>query len=227
MRFAYRQQLLLVLLAAGILTLAAPAAASASSTGGARFVAPPPPPRKAQIRHGRAVAPRGAPRRVRGVITAANRLVRKPYRYGGGHGARISRVDTGYDCSGSVSYALYGGRLLRRSLASGPLMRWGRRGPGRWMTVYASRGHAYIVIAGLRFDTSMHDAGAGGPRPGPRWSRRLRRSARFVPRTHAATRRVQRNGAVWSADPSSRASSPVRWIIKPRTFRASGPGLLG
>ncbi len=182
MRIAYRQQLLLALLAAGILTLAAPAGASASPTGGARFVPPPPPPKKAKIRHGRAIAPRGAPRRVRRVIAAANRLVRKPYRYGGGHRTRISRLDTGYDCSGSVSYALYGGRFLRRPLASGPLMRWGRRGPGRWVTVYASRGHAYVVVAGLRFDTSMHDPNAGGPRTGPRWSRRLRRSARFVAR---------------------------------------------
>jgi len=61
-----------------------------------------------------------------------------------------------------VSYALYGGRFLRSALASGPLMRWGRRGPGRWITVYAHRSHAYIVVAGLRFDTSMRDRDAGG-----------------------------------------------------------------
>jgi hypothetical protein len=151
-------------------------------TGGARFEPPPPPPKKAKIRRGKAIAPRGAPRRVRRVITAANRLVRKPYRYGGGHGARISRIDRGYDCSGAVSYALYGGRFLRRPLASGGLMQWGRRGPGRWITVYAHGGHAYIVVAGLRFDTSMRDRNAGGPSTGPRWSKRLRRSRRFVAR---------------------------------------------
>ncbi len=157
-------------------------ASAASGTGGARFVPPPPPPKKARIRHGRAIAPRGAPRRVRHVIAAANRLVRKPYRYGGGHGARISKVDSGYDCSGSVSYALYGGRFLRRPLASGDLMHWGRRGPGRWLTVYAHGGHAYVVVAGLRFDTGMRDAHAGGPSTGPRWSKRLRRSRRFKAR---------------------------------------------
>jgi hypothetical protein len=105
--------------------------------------------------------------------------VRKPYRYGGGHGARISELDSGYDCSGAVSYALYGGRFLRRPRASGDLMRWGRRGPGRWITVYAHGGHAYIVVAGLRFDTGMRDRDAGGPSTGPRWSTRLRRSRRF------------------------------------------------
>jgi hypothetical protein len=81
-----------------------------------------------------------------------------------------------------VSYALYGGRFLRNPLASGSLMRWARRGPGRWITVYAHSGHAYILVAGLRFDTSMRDRDAGGPRTGPRWSRRLRRSSRFVAR---------------------------------------------
>jgi cell wall-associated NlpC family hydrolase len=116
---------------------------------------------------------------VRHVIAAANRLIRKPYRYGGGHGARISRIDSGYDCSGSVSYALYGGRFLRSPLASGDLMHWARRGTGRWITVYAHASHAYIVVAGLRFDTSMRDRGAGGPSTGPRWSKHLRRSSRF------------------------------------------------
>src|SRR5918996_1502602 len=131
---------------------------------------------------GRAVAPRSAPRRVKRVITAANRIVELPYRYGGGHRAFSARLDTGYDCSGAVSYALYGGRFLHSPLHSRALMSWGREGPGRWITVYTHGGHAYVVIAGLRFDTSMHDPDAPGPRSGPRWSKRLREDGSFVPR---------------------------------------------
>jgi hypothetical protein len=116
------------------------------------------------------------------VIAAANRLIRKPYRYGGGHRARIGRLDTGYDCSGAVSYALYGGRFVQAPLTSGALMSWGRPGPGRWISVYAHGGHTYVVVAGLRFDTAMRGPDAGHPGSGPRWSRRLRRSARFVAR---------------------------------------------
>ena len=115
-----------------------------------------------------AVAPADAPVEVREAIEAANRITRKPYRYGGGHG-RFR--DSGYDCSGAVSYALHGAGLLRRPLDSGDLMSWGRRGRGDWITVYAHGGHAYVVIAGLRFDTS------GRGERGPRW-RPQRRSAR-------------------------------------------------
>src|SRR3954454_13151019 len=158
-------------------------AQEASTTGGAAFIPPPPPPKKAKIRaDGKVIAPRSAPRRVKRVITAANRLIGKPYRYGGGHKAFSSRLDRGYDCSGSVSYALYGGRFLRSPLPSGDLMTWGQRGPGRWITVYAHGGHAYVVVAGYRFDTSMHDGDAPGPSTGPRWSKSLRRSAAFVAR---------------------------------------------
>ena len=152
------------------------------ASGGAVFVPPPPPPKKATIIDGRAVAPRSAPRRVKRVIEAANRLVEKPYRYGGGHRQFSLGLDKGYDCSGSVSYALYGGRFLRSPLPSGALMNWGQRGPGRWITVYAHGGHAYVVVAGLRFDSSMRDANAPGPRTGPRWSKSLRKSAAFVAR---------------------------------------------
>ena len=176
---------------AGLVLLATPAlagpasAGSGGGSGGAVFVPPPPPPKKAKIRAGKAVAPRGAPRRVRRVIRAANRLVNKPYRWGGGHGpfrSGLAGLDSGYDCSGSVSYALYGGRFLAAPLASGPLMSWGRPGPGRWITVYAHSRHTYIVVAGLRFDTSMRDPDSPGPLTGPRWSKRLRRSAAFTPR---------------------------------------------
>lgn len=107
---------------------------------------------------GRAVPPEGAPKRVRRAIRFANRIRDTRYEWGGGHG---SFEDDGYDCSGAVSYALHGGRLLDSPLDSSGLMRWGERGRGRWITVYANRGHTYAVIAGLRWDTS------GGP--GPRW----------------------------------------------------------
>jgi hypothetical protein len=154
-----------------------------SSSGGVAFTPPPPPPEKAQLVNGRVVAPASAPTRVQRVIEAANRLVEKPYRYGGGHQPfRRGWHDSGYDCSGAVSYALYGGRFLRSPLPSGPMMMWGEEGPGRWITVYAHGGHAYVVIAGLRFDTSMRDPDAPGPGTGPRWSRTLRTSSAFVAR---------------------------------------------
>lgn len=107
-----------------------------------------------------ALAPAGAPQAVKDAVAAANRIVGKPYVYGGGHG---DFEDSGYDCSGAVSYVLHGAGLLKRTRASGDLMSWGRKGPGDWVTVYANGGHAYVVVAGLRFDTS----GKGGR--GPRW----------------------------------------------------------
>jgi hypothetical protein len=134
------------------------------------------------IQGGRVIAPASAPIRIKRVIAAANQIVEKPYRYGGGHKPFGRQLDSGYDCSGAVSHALYGGRFLRSPLPSGDLMRWGQSGPGSWLTVYAHGGHAYLVVAGLRFDTSMRDPDAPGPRTGPRWSRTLRRSAAFVPR---------------------------------------------
>jgi hypothetical protein len=115
---------------------------------------------------GRAVAPASAPQEVRDAIAAANRIVGKPYKYGGGH-ARWR--DSGYDCSGAMSYALHGAGLLDRPLTSGDFMRWGRRGKGSWITVYAHGGHGFLVIAGLRFDTGWNNAGRG-----PRWSEKMR-----------------------------------------------------
>lgn len=153
-----------------------------SASGGMGFTPPPPPPAEATIVNGMAIAPAGAPPKVVRVIAAANRLIDKPYRYGGGHRPFSPRLDTGYDCSGSVSYALYGGRFLRSPLPSGAMMDWGEEGPGQWITVYAHSGHAYVVVAGLRFDTSMRDKDAPGPGTGPRWSRTLRTSAAFVAR---------------------------------------------
>jgi hypothetical protein len=166
-----------------VMSLAAPASAGRSkSRGGATFQPPPPPPEEATLVDGRVIAPASAPRRVKRVIEAANRLVEKPYVYGGGHKPFSSTLDSGYDCSGAVSYALYGGRFLRSPLPSGALMSWGEEGPGDWITVYAHGGHAYIVVAGLRFDTSLRDPDAPGPSTGPRWSRTLRESDAFVAR---------------------------------------------
>jgi hypothetical protein len=166
-----------------VMGLAGPASATRpNGSGGATFQPPPPPPEEATLVNGRVIAPASAPRRVKRVIQAANRLVEKPYIYGGGHRPFASELDRGYDCSGAVSYALYGGRFLRSPLPSGALMSWASAGPGDWITVYAHGGHAYIVVAGLRFDTSMRDADAPGPSSGPRWSRTLRRSDAFVAR---------------------------------------------
>ena len=107
-----------------------------------------------------ATAPDSAPQEVKDAIAAANKITDKPYRYGGGHG---SFEDSGYDCSGAVSYALHGADLLDQPMDSSGLMSWGESGAGDWITVYAKGSHAYIVIAGARFDTS------GSGEEGPRW----------------------------------------------------------
>ena len=92
-----------------------------------------------------------APQAVKDIIAAGNRIASKPYRYGGGHGRWN---DTGYDCSGSVSYALHGGGLINTQLDSTSFMSWGKSGYGKWISIFANSGHAYMVVAGLRFDTS-------------------------------------------------------------------------
>jgi hypothetical protein len=129
------------------------------------------PPKKAKIIRGIAYAPKGAPRAVVKAINAANKIVRMPYRYGGGHKANFE--DTAYDCSGSVSFALHGGGLLKSPLDSSSFMHWGQAGKGRWITVYTNPGHAFMMIAGLRFDTGYRDGSAPHdgtyPGSGPRW----------------------------------------------------------
>ena len=120
-----------------------------------------------------ALPPPGAPAAVAHAVQAANRIAGKPYRWGGGH-RRFS--DSAYDCSGAVSFALHGAGLVASPLDSTSFMRWGQIGPGSWITVYASRRHAFVVIAGLRFDTS------GPGRPGPRWRPGSRTEAGFTPR---------------------------------------------
>ena len=108
---------------------------------------------------GTAVAPRNIPDVVALVIAAGNEIATKPYKWGGGHGAW---ADTGYDCSGSISFALAGAGLLNSPLDSTHFMRWGDPGPVRYITIYANAGHAFMVVSGLRFDTS-------GAQGGTRW----------------------------------------------------------
>jgi cell wall-associated NlpC family hydrolase len=107
-----------------------------------------------------ASAPRSAPPAVKAAIAAANSISTTPYVWGGGH---TSWISAGYDCSGAVSFALYGGGLLDRPMTSGELESYGEPGPGRWITIYANATHAYAVIAGLRWDT-VGDASGSGPR---------------------------------------------------------------
>lgn len=122
---------------------------------------------------GLAVPPANAPEEVKKVIAAANEIATTPYKYGGGHG---KWKDSGYDCSGSVSYALHGGGLLEDSMPSGGFMNWGDAGEGEWITLYANEGHMYMVVAGLRFDTS------GRAKSGSRWQRDDRSSSGFAVR---------------------------------------------
>ena len=154
-----------------LLACALPSAAfgAKAATGGASADDPRwAPAKKAKIVNGRAIPPRNAPRAVVRAIRAGNRIVKMPYKYGGGH---RSFEDTGYDCSGSISYALNGAGLLRSPLNSSGFMNWGERGKGRWITVYANPGHAYVMIAGLRLDTGFRTNRVRGTHPGrgPRW----------------------------------------------------------
>jgi hypothetical protein len=115
----------------------------------------------------------GLPITVRRVIAAASRIAHAPYRYGGGH---ASFHDSGYDCSGSVSYALHGGGLLDAPLDSGELMSYGEPGPGRWITIYAHGGHTYMTVRGRRFDTTGRGA------TGSRWQWAHRSTAGYTVR---------------------------------------------
>jgi hypothetical protein len=164
------------------LGLSAPAAlADPATTGGAAADDPAAPPPTvagdtAKVVAGRAVAPASAPAPVKRAIAAANQIVGKPYVYGGGHtlGKTIAR---GYDCSGTVSFALRGAKLLKTPLDSSSFLAWGAAGAGDWITVYTNPGHAFAVIAGLRLDTSA----AGDPTgaKGPRWRPVLRSTRGF------------------------------------------------
>ncbi len=174
----------LALLFLGCLVLVFPASALAqtSPTGGAQYSDPAPivaPGAKATLLpDGTAAAPAEAPPQVQAAIFAANQLLDKPYKYGGGH-ANVE--DSGYDCSGTVSYALIAAGALKTPLDSGSFMRWGLKGKGTWITVHTNPGHAYAVIAGLRLDTST----------GGIISRRIARTAERGPRWRVALRRTR------------------------------------
>jgi cell wall-associated NlpC family hydrolase len=145
---------------------AAPAPPAGSGGGASADYVPPAdsrptvPGERAVFRDGIAYAPAAAPVEVQEAVWAANDLLGKPYVYGGGHKSFRS---AGYDCSGTVSYALNGAGLLDSPLDSTSFMSWGDAGKGTWITVYTNPGHAFVVIAGLRLDTS------GPGESGPRW----------------------------------------------------------
>jgi hypothetical protein len=134
-------------------------------------------PRKAKLNRktGIAIPPPGAPAAVVAAINAGNAIHGRPYVWGGGHGSFESR---GYDCSGAVSYVLHAAGMLASPLPSGPLMSWGQPGKGRWISVMANGGHAYAVIAGIRWDTSSYGSGGSGPR----WRATKRRPHGFAVR---------------------------------------------
>ena len=123
--------------------------------------------------NGIALPPLEAPDAVRQMIEAGNVIARTPYLWGGGHGKWL---DTGYDCSGSVSFVLASAGYLEAPLASGPLMSWGEAGPGKWVTIYAHQGHVWMTVAGIRFDTS------GARETGSRWQNDMRSTAGFTVR---------------------------------------------
>ena len=125
------------------------------------------------LKNGIALPPIEAPEEVRLIIEAGNQIARTPYLWGGGHGKWL---DKGYDCSGSVSFALANAGLLRGPLASGPLMSWGKPGKGKWITIYSNPGHVWLLVAGVRFDTS------GTRTSGSRWQSKLRPTSGYVVR---------------------------------------------
>jgi hypothetical protein len=131
---------------------------------------------RAVLRNGIAYAPSRAPQSVKEAIWAVNSLRRKPYVWGGGH---RSFNDYGYDCSGSVSFALHRAGLLSAPLPSDDFVRYGRRGRGRWITIYSKPGHTFAIIAGLRLDTTDMESGDA---VGPRWYVNGRDTRHFVAR---------------------------------------------
>jgi hypothetical protein len=188
-----------------LLCVVAPAGASAASpTGGTAFEEEPPPPamlapglwtgeevpgtEAVLLEDGTAAAPAEAPEQVKQAIWAANSMQELPYRYGGGHNLKFD-VAAGADCSGTVSFALRAAGMLKAPLDSGSFMRWGEKGKGEWITIYTNPGHAYVVIAGLRLDTSVAGVSRAAKRVsasaferGPRWRPTLRSPRGFVRR---------------------------------------------
>lgn len=123
---------------------------------------------------GEAHAPPRAPKSVHKMVAAANSLVGKPYKYGGGH---RSFNDTGYDCSGAVSYVLHAGGKLDKPLVSKNFFDYGKKGYGKWVNIYVRDGHVFMEIAGLRFDT-----GGTWNSTGPRWKPESRRMNKYYVR---------------------------------------------
>jgi hypothetical protein len=191
-----------------MLCMLAPTGAMAQSpaTGGTAFEEEPAPPPMLEpglwtgpevegdeavlLEDGTAAAPAEAPEQVKQAIWAANSLQDLPYRYGGGHNLKFD-VAKGADCSGTVSFALHAAGLLDEPLDSGSFMKWGEKGKGDWITVYTNPGHAYVVIAGLRLDTSVAGmarrsskrVAAAAYERGPRW-RPMKRSGRGFVKRH-------------------------------------------
>ncbi len=147
-----------------------------AGTGGAGFTPGPPPvstPQHpviqgfvAKVIHGLAYAPSDAPIAVQRAIWAGDQIRHKPYLYAGGHAVWN---DVGYDCSGSVSYVLHAAGQIQTSMDSSQMMSWGEQGAGQWITVYANPGHAFVEIAGIRFDTSSEEDPHPAPGTGPHW----------------------------------------------------------
>jgi hypothetical protein len=117
--------------------------------------------RTALLKNGIAYAPRSAPAAVKRAIAAGNRLQGMPYKWGGGH---ANFNDSGYDCSGTVSYVLREAGLLKGCMTSEGFFKYGKKGEGKWITLYIRDGHVFMTVAGLRLDT-----GGSGSRSGPRW----------------------------------------------------------
>lgn len=126
------------------------------------------------LKSGTAFAPKKAPSTVKKAVAAGNRLQGKPYKWGGGH---ATKIDSGYDCSGSVSYVLREAGLLKGSLTSKSFFRYGKKGPGKWITLYIRDGHVFMTVAGLRLDT-----GGPGQESGPRWKPETRQGRGHVMR---------------------------------------------
>lgn len=130
--------------------------------------------RTALLKSGLAYAPRNAPAAVKRAIAAGNRLQGKPYKWGGGH-ARMQ--DSGYDCSGTVSYVLREAGLMEGCLPSTDYFGYSKKGAGKWITIYVRKGHVFMTVAGLRLDT-----GGPGGESGPLWKPETRQARGHVMR---------------------------------------------
>lgn len=130
--------------------------------------------RTALLKDGLAYAPRSAPAAVKRAIAAGNRLQDMPYKWGGGH---ANHNDRGYDCSGTVSYVLREAGLIKGSMPSSGYFSYGKKGDGKWITIYIRKGHVFMTVAGLRLDT-----GGRGGRTGPRWKPETRNGVGHVMR---------------------------------------------